>query len=130
MSARIRRLFANSLALCAALMLVGGHWAALQVVAWTGMLWTYSSEGSLITAVEKTFDGQHPCDLCKTIAKSRSSEEKAPARAPLQLAKIDAVVLTESGMAEPVFGETNWSPVTVHGEMRLETPPVPPPRLS
>jgi hypothetical protein len=130
MSARIRHLFANSLALCAALMLIGGHWAALQLVAWTGMLWTYSSTGSLVTAVEKTFDGQHPCDLCKTISKGRSEEERAPAQALVQVAKIDAVLAVEFVISEPGFATVFWLPVEGSGVLRLESPPVPPPRLS
>jgi hypothetical protein len=130
MSARIRHLFSNSLAICAALMLIGGHWAALQVVAWTGMLWTYSSKGSLVSAVEKTFDGQHPCGLCKTISKGRSDEEKVPVRVLVQVAKLDAVLTVEFAIAEPRFATVSWSPAVVSGELRLESPPAPPPRLS
>jgi len=61
------------LSLCTAL---GLHWAALQSVAWAGMLLSYSHSGSIASAVEKTFDGKHPCPLCKTIAKGEQGGKK------------------------------------------------------
>jgi hypothetical protein len=55
---------------------IGLHWAFLQVVAWTGMVVTYSQSASVPEAVAKTFDGQHPCKLCKEIANAKKSEQK------------------------------------------------------
>jgi hypothetical protein len=40
----------------------------LQTVAWTGMLIRYSSEGGVRQGLAQTFDGEHPCPLCKAIA--------------------------------------------------------------
>jgi hypothetical protein len=57
--------------------LVGGHWALLQSVAWTGMVIRYSQDGTVTEAVAKTFDGHHPCGLCKEIARGKKSEKKA-----------------------------------------------------
>jgi hypothetical protein len=70
-------------AACAAMglalfLVAGGHWAMLQGVAWAGMVKDYSRTGSLTEAVGKTFDGKHPCPLCKKIAAARTHEEKAP----------------------------------------------------
>jgi ssDNA-binding Zn-finger/Zn-ribbon topoisomerase 1 len=56
----------------------GGHLAFLQGVAWATMIRDYSLTGSVTAAVEKTFDGKHPCPLCKKIAAQRSHDEKAP----------------------------------------------------
>ena len=50
----------------------------LQGVAWSTMVKDFSHTGSLTQAVEKTFDGKHPCAMCKKIASARTSEEKAP----------------------------------------------------
>ena len=76
-----RRLF-GCLVMSAALFLsAGGHWAMLQGVAWATMVHDFSRNGSLTQAVEKTFDGKHPCAMCKKIAKAKHSEasgEKAP----------------------------------------------------
>ena len=62
-------------------LIAGGHWAMLQGVAWATMVHDFSRNGSLTQAVEKTFDGKHPCAMCKKIAKVKNSEasgEKAP----------------------------------------------------
>jgi hypothetical protein len=55
---------------------LGLHWALLQTVAWTGMLLTYSRDASFHEAVAKTFDGQHPCPLCKVIQTGRAEQKK------------------------------------------------------
>jgi hypothetical protein len=55
---------------------LGLHWALLQTVAWTGMVLAYSSGSSLTEAVVKTFDGKHPCPLCKIIKQGRAEEQK------------------------------------------------------
>ena len=57
---------------------MGGHLALLQTIAWGNMLVDYSSKGSFSEAVDKTFDGEHPCHLCKVVKKSKSEEEKKP----------------------------------------------------
>jgi len=56
---------------------IGLHWTVLQVVAWAGMIVSYSQEAPLGEAVVKTFDGEHPCNLCKQIAKGKQSEKKS-----------------------------------------------------
>lgn len=66
----------------AALMIsIGVPWAALQSVAWVGMAVTYSLEtGSLSQGLSDTFDGEHPCPLCKAVAQgtNQDSEKKTP----------------------------------------------------
>jgi hypothetical protein len=54
---------------------LGLHWALLQTVAWTGMMVNYSRHASFTEAVSKTFDGKHPCCLCKAIQKGRAGEK-------------------------------------------------------
>ncbi|MCE9543094.1 MAG: hypothetical protein K8R38_06210, partial [Verrucomicrobia bacterium] len=34
--------------------------------------------GTIAEAVTKTFDGKHPCSMCKKIASAQAHEEKAP----------------------------------------------------
>src|SRR5688572_7907469 len=57
---------------------MGGHLALLQTIAWGNMLADFSSETSLVEAMDKTFSGEHPCPLCKVVKKSKSEEEKKP----------------------------------------------------
>lgn len=52
------------------------HWALLQTVAWTTMLAGNLQTNSFSMAVKKTFDGKHPCPLCKAIAAGKKSEQK------------------------------------------------------
>ena len=76
--------------------LVGGHWGMLQVVAWTGMLIDYSQDNPFTTAVEMTFDGDHPCAICKQVDECLATdlgdaERKAPGKVQKTM-KSDAVV--------------------------------------
>lgn len=57
---------------------MGGHLALLQTVAWSNMLVEFSSKGSFLEAMDKTFDGEHPCPLCKAVKQSKSEEDKKP----------------------------------------------------
>jgi hypothetical protein len=55
---------------------VGGHWTVLQSVAWFGMVVTYSQDAPLSVALGKTFDGNHPCKLCKVVDAGKKSEKQ------------------------------------------------------
>lgn len=68
-----------SAAISLALFLVlGGPWVVLQTVAWTKMVIDYSERSSVPEAFSKTFDGNHPCGLCKKITKAKEGERKSP----------------------------------------------------
>jgi len=54
----------------------GGHWIVLQSVAWTTMIIDNAKSEHLGEALTDTFDGKHPCPLCKSIEKGRESEKK------------------------------------------------------
>jgi hypothetical protein len=56
--------------------MLGAHWTLLQTVAWTTMLADNLQSSSFQVAAEKTFDGKHPCCLCKAIAAGKQSEKK------------------------------------------------------
>ena len=43
----------------------------LQTIAWGQMLSSYSRQAGLEEGLRQTFDGRHPCELCKRIAQSR-----------------------------------------------------------
>jgi hypothetical protein len=60
-------------------LLVGGPWALVQAVAWGTMIMDFSKQGSVTEAVAKTFDGEHPCALCKKISQAKTGQSKAPA---------------------------------------------------
>jgi len=105
---------------------IGLHWAFFQSVAWVGMIVTYSQDAPLTQALAKTFDGKHPCTLCKQIAKAKHSEKKS-AVSPL-LKKLEFL----SVQAQFIFAApTNfWRLMTTEDALlsALLIPPTPPPR--
>lgn len=57
---------------------MGGHLALLQTIAWGTMLVDFSTKGGFSEAVEKTFDGEHPCAMCKAVKTTKQEEDKKP----------------------------------------------------
>ena len=60
----------------ALLQIVGGHWAFLQTGAWIGMVVQYSQQVGLKAGLTQTFDGEHPCSVCKAIQDGKKQEQK------------------------------------------------------
>lgn len=86
-SSNVFRKFGNILMIAAALSAMGTHWLALQSVAWTAMLAENLHTTSWEHAIKCTFDGKHPCCLCREIARARQSEKKSDVS--LELRKLD-----------------------------------------
>jgi hypothetical protein len=43
------------------------------------MIWTYTTQdGSVLAGAKKTFDGEHPCNMCYSIKEAKKQEKKAP----------------------------------------------------
>jgi hypothetical protein len=55
---------------------LGGHLALLQTFAWGNMLVSFSKAESIAEAAKKTFDGDHPCSMCKVVKETKKQEEK------------------------------------------------------
>lgn len=69
----------------------GGHLALLQGIAWTTMVRDFAKTESLGAALEKTFDGKHPCSLCKKISQTGSAQkDSAPAPTKIKLSEFIA----------------------------------------
>ncbi|MFO1512160.1 MAG: hypothetical protein U1F83_04475 [Verrucomicrobiota bacterium] len=79
----------NILMLVALLTAIGGHWALFQTVAWTNMLAENLRTESLGAALANTFDGEHPCSMCKVISQGKKSEKKT--EFPLLAKKLEFV---------------------------------------
>lgn len=115
---------------CVLVLSLGLHWALLQTVAWTGMVISYSQNSSLKAAVTKTFDGKHPCALCKAIQKGRAEEQKREQQQINPALKLDLAVVWQA--AELKFA-SEGEPIPVPdlcAATRREAPPTPPPRLA
>jgi len=105
---------------------MGLHWWFFQSVAWVGMVMSYSQEAPLTEALVKTFDGKHPCSLCKEIARGKQSEKKSES-APA--GKKFVFLFQGAGFvfAAPSHGwETRWPDSSMCSLARV--PPVPPPK--
>ncbi len=79
----------NCLLIVALIGVTGGHWAVLQTIAWTKMLADNLQTATLEAALTKTFDGKHPCKLCKSIDAGKRAEKKADL--PLEIKKLEFV---------------------------------------
>lgn len=105
----------------------GAHWGVLQSVAWTTMLAQNLRADCFTEAVTRTFDGQHPCSLCKAIAAGKRSEKKAEFTMPLvrfefpPAPQCSLVIAPESVPLSPA--------VNVFAEGLSQQPPTPPPRF-
>ena len=110
----------------ALLVATGSHWAMLQTVAWSTMLADNLRSRSLTEAVQRTFDGKHPCALCRNIAAAKKSEKKT--EFPLQLKRLEFVsVGTVIVFCAPqdfrLLPEFDYPFDSLHHK-----PPLPPPR--
>jgi hypothetical protein len=106
---------------------MGGHLALLQTVAWGNMLVDFSSKGSLTEAMDKTFDGEHPCPLCKAVKKSKSEEDKKPllkSEMKMEVALPVPVKVPLPRSTEVVFSVTGYS--GTFAEVYLAVPMQPP----
>ncbi len=111
------------LSLCAA---VGLHWAALQSIAWAGMLLNYSRSGSVASAIVKTFDGRHPCPLCEAIGKGEQGGKKQDIQGG---GKIDMDYRRQAALLIPPMQDFSWPAFGPEGSGFSPEPSVPPPRL-
>jgi hypothetical protein len=105
---------------------IGGHWAVLQTLAWTNMLAENLQTASLSEAVEKTFDGKHPCCLCKAITQGKKSEKKR--ECPVQLKKMEFILERLHFVFCPPQDFRLLPERSLSADDFASQPPVPPPR--
>lgn len=119
---------ARTLAIAAAIMACGGHWALMQTVAWTGMLLDNTrSEPTIAAAVAKTFNGQNPCSLCQKIDLAHAEEETAPAsqQKPVKIEALPAAA--HAATRTPPPAPFAFPPFSPSAPSRHSPPPSPVP---
>jgi hypothetical protein len=109
--------------LCAS---IGLHWITVQSVAWGMMIVKYSRECPLPQAVAKTFDGQHPCNLCKHVSTEQHSPKK-PASQP-NVGKPDLLCAATLRTHPNAWKHFDYSPFDSPLDERGHRPVIPPPR--
>jgi hypothetical protein len=112
---------------CALACSIGLHWAFWQAVAWTNMVASYSRDATLAEALTKTFDGKHPCALCKQIAEGKRTEKKSEQQNELKKFEFPCASANPALGARIRFGPI-FGPLVSH-RLLIYTPPLPPPRF-
>ena len=119
------------LLLCLAL---GMQWALVQGIAWTEMFISFARQGSVVEAVEKTFDGLHACPLCKKVregshdSKQKQSPEEDDTEKDLDADEADAVLVSHAVLIPPAGETMSFAPLRAVMIQRNEMPETPPPR--
>lgn len=117
---------------------IGGHLLVLQSVAWGKMLASHigQEKESVVFALRKTFDGKHPCDLCRHIEKHRSSAEQTEQNTQNDSKRY------ETQLKNPLWSQTSSSLFVFSHPTKLtiaapasdlffqQQPPTPPPRTA
>ena len=116
----------------AALMLslsIGLHTVVLQSLAWTTMLIERSQSESFANAVKTTFDGRHPCSLCKAIDQGRRADRSAN-----RVSKVSGLDAPAASSLALVVWPPDAAPETAAVVTTVcrppDAPPSPPPRLA
>ena len=109
---------------------LGMHWAVLQGVAWTGMFLANLNQGTVTEAVEKTFDGEHPCPLCLAVKEGQKKEkDDSKPLAAKSVKKFEAVLVAETRLIAPPAQIRSFPWLVSRFEGRSERPSMPPPRV-
>jgi hypothetical protein len=121
--------FGHILLVSALMISIGAPLALLQSVAWVRMSVSYSVQsGSVAQGLREAFDGQHPCKLCRAIAKGKhtgqkeSKDDAGKKKVELGFERAFRVVFTSPPFENlPRAGDLT-------GRDRSESPPDQPPR--
>ena len=134
----LRRFLRIAVAVLCCLHLCGGHWGVLQGVAWVRMIVDYSAQEGLVTGAAKTFDGAHPCAMCKAIAEGKKHESKDTSKDGKLPLAVQGLLLKECLPGKLVLAPRpvccdavliTFPDLDLRGDWIGYRPPVPPPRI-
>ncbi len=100
----------------------------LQTVAWVGMAIEYAQTDSIPTALAKTFDGAHPCELCHVVSDGQAREKKQD-QGKL-VVKLDAVLAPAVALPPRSVAQARFFPEITFDSGHSVAPLTPPPRLA
>lgn len=90
------------------------------------MVINYSQHCSFVKAVEQTFDGAHPCGLCKRINQAKDTEKKQDNQRSGP--KADLICVVRHFALLPPFLPVEYSELVSSLICGPQEPPSPPPR--
>jgi len=79
-------------------------------------------------AVQRTFDGKHPCALCKAVAEGKKSEKKS--ETVLSLKKFDGLNQAVAILFSPPASFSAVEARAIFLKSFVQAPPTPPPRVA
>lgn len=109
----------------------GAVWNVVQVVAWAKMFRDYSQVMPVAQALQLTFDGSAPCDLCSIAQSGGNATRNSQPPAALD-SGAEKILLIAECAPDPVLVAPDhaWPGVAdTAGLTRTEAVPVPPPRV-
>ncbi len=110
----------------------GTHWLALQSYAWVRMTVSFSQDSGWRVAVQKTFNGRHPCPLCLKVQQGLREEQQNKKTPWLETEKLPEIVWawrTVTAPAAPTFVSTETGFSSEFYYIFTDPPPTPPPRV-
>lgn len=110
--------------------IAGGEWTLFQAIAYGRMIYSYSSNASLQTALAKTFSGKHPCSLCKKISMERKKTAKHESFIEKNVKKWDLILPLITVLESPIYTSVSY-PAFHYGDYAepIIEVPKPPPNL-
>ena len=106
---------------------LGVHWFALQSVGWASMLVSRTQTAGWQEAVRTTFDGEHPCEVCKLVSAGRKAEKQPVVE--FKVTKIEAGVPSDQvEIPEPPAVRGVPVALVLVPPMLGSVPALPPPR--
>ena len=106
----------------------GTHWFFLQSIAWVSMTVSFSRTETISGALAKTFDGQHPCKLCKAVSEGVKTERQEKFQKLEN--KLDFFCSSKVSLLDAPSPEALPTYRSAVRHARLGAPPVPPPRFA
>jgi hypothetical protein len=100
----------------------------LQSVAWVSMIVSFSQSAPLREAVAKTFDGAHPCKICKLVNQAKKSEKKSSHQNVAK--KFDLISISAARFFLGTVPGPEYPSCDLRGMLRSYPPLCPPPDLA
>jgi hypothetical protein len=116
----------HGLLILALLCATGGHLAMLQSVAWATMLAHNATTENLSAAISNTFDGHHPCPICRQLALNRQNEKKSDLQ--VELKRLEYPLESAAFVLSPPTHFFLLAEPVSSAPLLTESPPTPPPR--
>jgi hypothetical protein len=131
----LKKSFQLLLAILGCLHLIGGPYAAIQVIAWSTMLVDYSNQDGFAQGFQDTFSGEKPCALCCKIKAAKQEEGKdsnplTPATSLSSKMLQEMIPIAEIVLSFPasaVVPSVSFMDAIFSAGIGADAPPIPPP---